>query len=85
LSLRFSDYAQITSNVKWSGLVTLRTLTPAHTGVHPALFRAMDVILSLCCFLAVAPRRYSLERRWSSRRFPYGYLVTTSSQLPTTP
>ncbi len=27
----------------------------------------------------------SIERRWSSRRFPYGYLVTTSSQLPTTP
>jgi len=22
----------------------------------------------------------SLERRWSSRRFPYGYLVTTSPQ-----
>ena len=28
---------------------------------------------------------FSIERRWSSRRFPYGYLVTTSSQLPTTP
>ena len=24
--------------------------------------------------------RFSLERRWSSRRFPYGYLVTTSPQ-----
>ena len=24
--------------------------------------------------------RSSLERRWSSRRFPYGYLVTTSPQ-----
>ena len=24
--------------------------------------------------------KYSLERRWSSRRFPYGYLVTTSPQ-----
>jgi len=23
---------------------------------------------------------WSLERRWSSRRFPYGYLVTTSPQ-----
>jgi len=23
---------------------------------------------------------YSLERRWSSRTFPYGYLVTTSPQ-----
>ena len=23
---------------------------------------------------------FSLERRWSSRRFPYGYLVTTSPQ-----
>ena len=29
--------------------------------------------------------KFSIERRWSSRRFPYGYLVTTSSQLPTTP
>ena len=28
---------------------------------------------------------YSVERRWSSRRFPYGYLVTTSSQLPASP
>jgi len=28
---------------------------------------------------------FSVERRWSSRRFPYGYLVTTSSQLPATP
>jgi len=27
----------------------------------------------------------SLERRWSSRRFPYGYLVTTSSQSPASP
>ena len=33
------------------------------------------------------PRRGggSLERRWSSRRFPYGYLVTTSSQSPAIP
>jgi len=29
--------------------------------------------------------RSSLERRWSSRRFPYGYLVTTSPQSPTIP
>jgi len=28
---------------------------------------------------------FSIERRWSSRRFPYGYLVTTSSQLPASP
>ena len=27
----------------------------------------------------------SLERRWSSRRFSYGYLVTTSPQLSTPP
>jgi hypothetical protein len=27
----------------------------------------------------------SLERRWSSRRFPYGYLVTTSPQSLTLP
>ena len=27
----------------------------------------------------------SLERRWSSRRFPYGYLVTTSPQSSTLP
>ncbi len=26
-----------------------------------------------------------IERRWSSRRFPYGYLVTTSSQSPVMP
>ena len=30
-------------------------------------------------FLAKA-KKPSLERRWSSRRFPYGYLVTTSPQ-----
>jgi len=29
--------------------------------------------------------QFSLERRWSSRRFPYGYLVTTSSQSPSSP
>ena len=29
--------------------------------------------------------RFSLERRWSSRTFRYGYLVTTSPQLPTPP
>ena len=29
--------------------------------------------------------KYSLERRWSSRRFPYGYLVTTSPQSLTLP
>jgi len=28
---------------------------------------------------------YSLERRWSSRTFRYGYLVTTSPQSPTPP
>jgi len=27
----------------------------------------------------------SLERRWSSRTFRYGYLVTTSSQSPIPP
>jgi len=27
----------------------------------------------------------SLERRWSSRTFRYGYLVTTSSQSPAPP
>jgi len=27
----------------------------------------------------------SLERRWSSRSFRYGYLVTTSSQSPAPP
>jgi hypothetical protein len=27
----------------------------------------------------------SLERRWSNRWFPNGYLVTTSSQSPPTP
>jgi hypothetical protein len=27
----------------------------------------------------------SLERRWSSRRFPYGYLVTTSPQSLSSP
>jgi len=31
------------------------------------------------------PCTCSIERRWSSRRFPYGYLVTTSSQLPVSP
>ena len=30
-------------------------------------------------------QQFSLERRWSSRRFPYGYLVTTSPQSPTLP
>ena len=29
--------------------------------------------------------RMSSIRRWSSRRFPYGYLVTTSPQSSTTP
>ena len=28
---------------------------------------------------------FSLERRWSSRTFRYGYLVTTSPQLPIPP
>jgi len=28
---------------------------------------------------------FPLERRWSSRTFRYGYLVTTSPQSPTTP
>ena len=28
---------------------------------------------------------FSLERRWSSRTFRYGYLVTTSPQLPVLP
>jgi hypothetical protein len=31
------------------------------------------------------PGGLSLERRWSSRRFPYGYLVTTSPQSLTLP
>ena len=29
--------------------------------------------------------KYSLERRWSSHTFRYGYLVTTSPQSPTLP
>ena len=31
------------------------------------------------------PLLFSLERRWSSRTFRYGYLVTTSPQLPVLP
>ena len=31
------------------------------------------------------PLLISLERRWSSRTFRYGYLVTTSPQLPAPP
>ena len=32
-----------------------------------------------------APQKFSLERRWSSRTFRYGYLVTTSPQSSTPP
>ena len=36
--------------------------------------------------LVIAPAHaISLERRWSSHTFRYGYLVTTSPQLPTLP
>ena len=33
----------------------------------------------------LSTKLFSLERRWSSRTFRYGYLVTTSPQLPVPP
>ena len=35
--------------------------------------------------IPIKDRDFSLERRWSSRTFRYGYLVTTSPQLPVLP
>jgi len=40
---------------------------------------------ALDAFLEGKIVRCSLERRWSSRTFRYGYLVTTSSQSPVPP
>ena len=37
-----------------------------------------ELIHSLSFFISLACQRFSLERRWSSRTFRYGYLVTTS-------
>ena len=45
--------------------------------------------LSFVCLFdkptAIQPLLFPLERRWSSRTFRYGYLVTTSPQLPVLP
>ena len=36
-----------------------------------------EVFLRTCVLLIRNPRTFSIERRWSSRTFRYGYLVTT--------
>jgi len=42
-------------------------------------------VISTTRTVGVEHRMFSLERRWSSRTFRYGYLVTTSPPLPSTP
>jgi len=66
--------------------------------VNSVLRKFIFCVLLRCVFVVslaghsnnIRPRPESIrispiERRWSNRRFPYGYLVTTSSQLPPLP
>ena len=60
------------------------------TGVSPKRIATGNILFS-SSFLDLKTKQYikplliSLERRWSSRTFRYGYLVTTSPQLPAPP
>ena len=69
------------------GLTRLELVTPRLSSVcsNQLSYRPSDTSLwrTTCCgFLPIV--NLSL-RRWSSRRFPYGYLVTTSPQSSATP
>ena len=44
-----------------------------------------DDLMSINNLIQINEIKSSLERRWSSHRFPYGYLVTTSPQSLTLP
>ena len=49
------------------------------------IFRILSVLWKINNKLLSFLFSFSLERRWSSRRFSYGYLVTTSPQSLTLP
>ena len=50
------------------------------------LFKVHSKLNNENCLTAIVRLNYcSLERRWSSRTFRYGYLVTTSPQSPNPP
>ena len=70
-SLLVSKYCSFLSNFEKHGFSKLNRL------VKPVSFKIYETNILLFHF--------SIERRWSSRRFSYGYLVTTSPQLPAPP
>jgi len=57
---------------------------PPHPGWHQ-IMATLEGNIMKDATKAQRPSADILERRWSSRRFPYGYLVTTSPQSLTLP
>ena len=78
--------SHIVSNIVPSAAWVLTIVFGMGTGVTPR--RIATGIFSICpkqINSNTTPTLSSLERRWSSRTFRYGYLVTTSPQLSAPP
>ena len=91
--------SHIVTNVVFSADHVLTVVFGMGTGVTHDRIDTGQIILflmffnSLFCYLYLLNQKpintqtltFSLERRWSSRTFRYGYLVTTSPQLSVLP
>ena len=69
------------------GLIRLELMTPALSTrcSNQLSYRPVLNILLKNNLLWILANQIISLRRWSSRRFPYGYLVTTSTQSSTPP
>ena len=78
---------QLSYGPKMVGLIRLELMTPALSTrcSNQLSYRPVLNILPKNNLLWILANQITSLRRWSSRRFPYGYLVTTSPQSSTPP
>lgn len=78
---------QLSYNPKMVGLIRLELMTPALSRrcSNQLSYRPNLTYTTKNNLLWILANQIISLRRWSSRRFPYGYLVTTSPQSSTPP
>ena len=77
--------SQAVASLVFSAARVLTIVFGMRTGVTPARIATRSFLVHWELNSEITALLNSLERRWSSRTFRYGYLVTTSPQSPNLP
>ena len=96
IDIQFTMDNLLNLSIQWSLAGSNRWPPACKAGALPAELRPHNQEFDSCLGLSLNPSKlnkvecsrlciYSLERRWSSRTFRYGYLVTTSPQSSVLP